>query len=201
MLRGNLSLSNSAEQCVFQTALCMNASQLRPSARMRVDIQCRSEGMRLTKALENSFKYSFVRRIELKVGQKLFRRVSIEPSPAASSEVTSGSDWSKVETVLEKLRRDCNTPAELLYRLIDGMVEEMKAGLAKEGGSKDFKMILTYVDKLPFGKENGHFYALDLGGTNFRVLRVSFGVEASPAEFQEVSIPQELMLGQHEQES
>jgi hexokinase len=47
-------------------------------------------------------------------------------------------------------------------------------GLASEGGSK-LKMLLSYVDNLPTGDKKGLFYALDLGGTNFRVLRVQLG--------------------------
>lgn len=46
--------------------------------------------------------------------------------------------------------------------------------------------------------EKGLFYALDLGGTNFRVLRVQLGGKEErvvATEFEQVSIPQELMFG------
>lgn len=49
--------------------------------------------------------------------------------------------------------------------------------------------------------ERGVFYALDLGGTNFRVLRVKLAGKAKRVEKQEsieVSIPQEAMLGTSE---
>lgn len=49
--------------------------------------------------------------------------------------------------------------------------------------------------------ENGLFYALDLGGTNFRVLRVQLGGKEErviATEFDQVSIPQELMFGTSE---
>jgi len=49
--------------------------------------------------------------------------------------------------------------------------------------------------------EKGLFYALDLGGTNFRVLRVKLGGKGSGVvqqEFKEVSIPPELMVGSSE---
>lgn len=45
------------------------------------------------------------------------------------------------------------------------------------------------------------FYALDLGGTNFRVLRVQLGGKQErviDTEFDQVSIPQELMFGTSE---
>lgn len=132
--------------------------------------------------------------------------VRVEPIHAAAmildTELKGRSEWNKVDLILEELKKACDTPAQLLRQLTDAMVAEMHAGLAEEGGSKDFKMILTYVDKLPSGNENGHFYALDLGGTNFRVLRVYFGGKGSPLakeDYQEVTIPQELMLGTHEE--
>lgn len=46
--------------------------------------------------------------------------------------------------------------------------------------------------------EKGLFYALDLGGTNFRVLRVQLGGKderVGKQEFAEVSIPPHLMTG------
>lgn len=49
--------------------------------------------------------------------------------------------------------------------------------------------------------EEGLFYALDLGGTNFRVLRVQLGGKegrVKDTEFDQVSIPQELMFGTSE---
>lgn len=63
-------------------------------------------------------------------------------------------------------------------------------------------MILSYVDTLPTGNEKGLYYALDLGGTNFRVLRVQLGGKDErviATEFDQVSIPQELMLGKSEE--
>lgn len=49
--------------------------------------------------------------------------------------------------------------------------------------------------------EKGVFYALDLGGTNFRVLRVQLGGKeerVARKEFVEVSIPPHLMTGSSE---
>lgn len=46
--------------------------------------------------------------------------------------------------------------------------------------------------------EKGLYYALDLGGTNFRVLRVHLGGKEKgiiKREFEEVSIPPHLMTG------
>jgi hexokinase len=79
------------------------------------------------------------------------------------------------------------------------MAVEMHAGLASEGGSK-LKMLLTFVDSLPTGDEKGTYYALDLGGTNFRVLRVQLeGGRIMNPNITEASIPPDLMSGTTEE--
>nr|GMD17717.1 hexokinase-3-like [Ipomoea batatas] len=103
--------------------------------------------------------------------------------------------WRKVLRVLEELEEACATPVGRLRQVVDAMAVEMHAGLASEGGSK-LKMLLTYVDKLPNGSEKGTFYALDLGGTNFRVLRVQLGGQRSATirhDVQQQPIPQHLL--------
>ncbi|KAK2660716.1 hypothetical protein Ddye_007249 [Dipteronia dyeriana] len=103
--------------------------------------------------------------------------------------------------ILTKLQQECATPLPVLRQVADGMAADMRAGLAVDGGG-DLKMILSYVDSLPTGNERGLFYALDLGGTNFRVLRVQLGGKeelVQATEFEQVSIPQELMFGTSEQ--
>jgi len=50
--------------------------------------------------------------------------------------------------------------------------------------------------------EKGLFYAVDLGGTNFRVLRVQLGGldgRVIKQEYEEVAIPADLMLGTSDQ--
>ncbi|KAL4560009.1 hypothetical protein LXL04_032157 [Taraxacum kok-saghyz] len=98
--------------------------------------------------------------------------------------------------ILKELEEKCATPTAKLRQISDAMSVEMHAGLASEGGSK-LKMLISYVDNLPTGEEQGVFYALDLGGTNFRVLRVQLtGKSAIECqEFAEVSIPPQLMVG------
>ena len=58
--------------------------------------------------------------------------------------------------------------------------------------------MVTHLCILFFRDETGVFYALDLGGTNFRVLRVQLGGRDGRVvkqEFDEVSIPPHLMTG------
>ncbi|KAJ4767957.1 Hexokinase [Rhynchospora pubera] len=103
----------------------------------------------------------------------------------------------RAEEMVEELERTCASPLERLRQLADAMEVEMHAGLASEGGSR-LKMLLSYVDSLPTGDEEGLFYALDLGGTNFRVLRVQLGGKEKhilKQESKEVSIPPHIMTG------
>ncbi|PKI76222.1 hypothetical protein CRG98_003333 [Punica granatum] len=105
--------------------------------------------------------------------------------------------WAKAMAIVKELEDKCGTPITRLRSVADSMTVEMHAGLASEGGSK-LKMIISFVDNLPTGDEQGLFYALDLGGTNFRVLRVHLGGKGKGVvkqEFEEVSIPPHLMTG------
>ncbi|KAI3917669.1 hypothetical protein MKW98_021431 [Papaver atlanticum] len=107
----------------------------------------------------------------------------------------SSERWSKATSILKEFEEQCATPIGKLRHVADAMTVEMHAGLASEGGSK-LKMLNSHVDHLPTGIEHGLFYALDLGGTNFRVLRVQLGGRDGRVvkqEFTEVSIPPELM--------
>ncbi|CAN4086881.1 unnamed protein product [Withania somnifera] len=107
------------------------------------------------------------------------------------------SKWARAMSILREFEEKCGTPDAKLKQVADAMTVEMHAGLASEGGSK-LKMLITYVDNLPTGDEDGVFYALDLGGTNFRVLRVQLGGKDCGiihSEFAEASIPPSLMVG------
>ncbi|XP_068645479.1 hexokinase-2, chloroplastic [Aristolochia californica] len=103
--------------------------------------------------------------------------------------------------MLTHLQKKCATPIPVLRLVADAMASDMRSGLAADGG-RDLKMILSYVDNLPTGHKKGLFYALDLGGTNFRVLRVQLGGinnRVVDTEFEQVIIPEDLMFGTSEQ--
>ncbi|KAL8102483.1 hexokinase-2-like [Apium graveolens] len=109
----------------------------------------------------------------------------------------SSGKYAKTAAILDELAKNMETTASKLRQVADAMSVEMHAGLASEGGSK-LKMLISFVDNLPTGDEKGLFYALDLGGTNFRVLRVQLGGKEKRVvkqEFDEVSIPPNLMVG------
>ena len=59
--------------------------------------------------------------------------------------------------------------AEVAVRL----TRDFEKGLSREGDDVKVKMLVTYVHSLPDGSEEGDFLALDLGGSNFRVLLIS----------------------------
>jgi hexokinase len=72
--------------------------------------------------------------------------------------------------------------------------QEMRYGLAGEESS--LKMLPSFVGR-PQGTEKGQFLALDLGGTNFRILAVALDGKgnAAIAAVSKFVIPQELMHG------
>ncbi|KAG8439389.1 hypothetical protein GDO86_005559 [Hymenochirus boettgeri] len=79
------------------------------------------------------------------------------------------------------------------------MRKEMNIGLCKETHSTaSVKMLPTYVRATPDGTERGDFIALDLGGTNFRVLYVhvgrkdNVGVQIKSKSF---SLPKDIIQG------
>uniref|UniRef100_A0A8C5C6T4 hexokinase n=1 Tax=Gadus morhua TaxID=8049 RepID=A0A8C5C6T4_GADMO len=103
------------------------------------------------------------------------------------------------QRILEPLRLGREQLLEVKRRL----EEAMEQGLAKETHQQaSLKMLPTYVRATPDGTEHGDFLALDLGGTNFRVLlvRVRSGKKRSVEMHNKIySIPQETMQGTGEE--
>ncbi|CAA6657793.1 unnamed protein product [Spirodela intermedia] len=105
----------------------------------------------------------------------------------------SSGRWARAVAILKELEEKCAAPVGKLRQVADAMTVEMHAGLASEGGSK-LKMIISYVDNLP----TGSILCIGPWGTNFRVLRVQLGGREGRVlkqEFEEVSIPPHLMVG------
>ncbi|PWZ08269.1 Hexokinase-5 [Zea mays] len=103
----------------------------------------------------------------------------------------------RAAAVIEEVESSLATPTALLRSIADAMVAEMERGLRGDIHAQ-LKMLISYVDSLPTGDEHGLFYALDLGGTNFRVLRVQLGGKEKRVvkqQYEEVSIPPHLMVG------
>ncbi|KAF6280783.1 hexokinase 3 [Rhinolophus ferrumequinum] len=77
------------------------------------------------------------------------------------------------------------------------MREAMVKGLRGEASS--LRMLPTYVRATPDGSERGDFLALDLGGTNFRVLLVRVATGSVQITSQVYSIPQCVAQGSGQQ--
>lgn len=84
-----------------------------------------------------------------------------------------------------------------LRRVMAMMLNEMESGLTDDGSAKSsMKMLPSYVTALPNGTEKGNFLALDLGGTNFRVLLIRLlGNHKSDMKSKIYAIPSQIMTG------
>ena len=76
------------------------------------------------------------------------------------------------------------------------MLQEMNKGLNPQTHKlADIKMFPTYVRNLPDGTERGDILALDLGGTNFRVLLINLDSGEIRVKSKVFLIPQSIMIG------
>ncbi|MCJ8730353.1 hypothetical protein PDJAM_G00183490 [Pangasius djambal] len=129
------------------------------------------------------------------------------------SESGSGKGAAMVTAVAQRLasqRKEIdNTLAEFtlsptqLQQVKDKMRVELERGLRKDShGSASVKMLPSYVYRTPDGTETGKFLALDLGGTNFRVLvvKIRSGIRKSVRMYNKIyAIPLEIMQGTGEE--
>ncbi|KAL4640874.1 putative hexokinase HKDC1 isoform X1 [Arapaima gigas] len=92
---------------------------------------------------------------------------------------------------------------EQLYQVRDRMRRELENGLRLETHTTaSVKMLPTYVYNTPSGREHGNYLALDLGGTNFRVLvvKIRSGRRRSVRMYNKIyAIPLEIMQGTGEE--
>ncbi|KAL0110807.1 hypothetical protein PUN28_014037 [Cardiocondyla obscurior] len=83
-----------------------------------------------------------------------------------------------------------------LRLLMERLTNEINRGLSRETHDEAIiKCFTTYVQDLPNGTEKGNFLALDLGGTNFRVLLITLDGQNFDMKSKIYAIPQSLMLG------
>lgn len=101
----------------------------------------------------------------------------------------------KMEEMVREIEKEFWVSAELLKKLSDDMEVTMRRGL-KDEDSSSIKMLVTFVESLPHGHEEGSFYALDLGGTNFRVMQVKLqGVGTIDLKAKSYMVPYKLKVG------
>jgi len=81
-----------------------------------------------------------------------------------------------VKEILSALKYGPDRTKSVMYRAYD----EFRKGLNKDlNDAACVKMLPTYVVDFPDGTESGTFLALDLGGTNFRVLLITISANGS----------------------
>jgi len=86
--------------------------------------------------------------------------------------------------------------SETYERIAEVLDEAMTKGLnPKTQSESSLRMIPTFVRALPDGTEKGRYLALDLGGTNFRVLMVSLEGDEPYMQSQIFPVSQALMEG------
>jgi len=84
-----------------------------------------------------------------------------------------------------------------LSALMADMDRDVRKGLGKDTNAcATIKCYVTYVQDMPNGKERGQFLALDLGGTNFRVLVIRLAEnDQSSMESQIFKVPAQIQTG------
>uniref|UniRef100_A0A7N5JL59 Phosphotransferase n=1 Tax=Ailuropoda melanoleuca TaxID=9646 RepID=A0A7N5JL59_AILME len=103
----------------------------------------------------------------------------------------------------QQILRPLRLSQQQLLEVKRRMQREMEGGLAQETHAKaTVKMLPTYVCATPDGTEKGDFLALDLGGTNFRVLlvRIRNGMRRSVEMHNKIyTISEDIMQGTGEE--
>ncbi|TMW53099.1 hypothetical protein DOY81_001827 [Sarcophaga bullata] len=113
-----------------------------------------------------------------------------EPEPQLTPEEVNRN---KVHEICAPFILDNDT----LRKIKDLFLQEIKMGLCKSTNPRAVvKCWITYVQSLPTGCETGKFLALDLGGTNFRVLLIQLeGANKFEQESQIFEIPDHILVG------
>lgn len=88
----------------------------------------------------------------------------------------------------DNLKKDFSFSSVEIRELIESFRVEMRKGL--KGETSSLKMIPAYVDKAT-GKEKGRFIALDLGGTNLRLLELELKPKGKVVQLAEKKYPVE----------
>ncbi|XP_015840633.1 hexokinase type 2 isoform X2 [Tribolium castaneum] len=105
--------------------------------------------------------------------------------------------------VLAQLKERCKDlilDLDTLREISRRFLHDVDKGLRKDTHATSIvKCFVTYVQDLPNGTENGKFLALDLGGTNFRVLLIELSKDHFEMRSKIYAIPQHIMLGSGEQ--
>ncbi|XP_008253672.1 hexokinase-3 isoform X1 [Oryctolagus cuniculus] len=100
-----------------------------------------------------------------------------------------------------RLLEETLMPFRLNCEQLAGVQAQMREAMAKglRGEASSLRMLPTYVRATPDGSERGDFLALDLGGTNFRVLLVRVTEGGVQITNQVYSVPEHVAQGSGQQ--
>ncbi|XP_059057217.1 hexokinase type 2 [Achroia grisella] len=100
---------------------------------------------------------------------------------------------------LPRIREECRVfhmSDTQIFEVMSKLNNDLVRGLGRNTHSTaSVKCWLTYIQDLPNGRERGKFLALDLGGTNFRVLIINLGENHFDMQSKIYAIPQHIMTG------
>lgn len=107
--------------------------------------------------------------------------------------MVTNSKWSaQVQSITGPLKVN----DDQIRRVMSLLLDNMKRGLGKDTNeAATIKMLPTYVRATPKGTEEGKFLALDLGGTNFRVLLIDLKGRHVKMSSKIFNVPHEVQTG------
>ena len=121
--------------------------------------------------------------------QNLFNDIEFEPNLSKSKRPRE-----EIEEI-EKILNEFKLSDETLRQIMEILDNEMEKGLNRSTNSEaDLKMLPTYVCQLPTGRETNDILALDLGGSNFRVLLIRLRENEEPKILNKVFIVSESIM-------
>ena len=93
------------------------------------------------------------------------------PRPNTSSKIKIPTTPFIISSHFSQIEAALTISTSKLAEISSDFIAELDKGLAKDGC--DIKAIPSYVTKRPTGNERGIYFALDFGGSNFRVCKVT----------------------------
>lgn len=96
---------------------------------------------------------------------------------------------------IERRLQEFKLSEDTLLQIMEILDNELQKGLSwNTNAEADLKMLPTYVTQLPTGNENNDILALDLGGSNFRVLLIRLRKNEEPKILNKVFIVSESIM-------
>jgi len=92
----------------------------------------------------------------------------VDSNPEQWQQLTKGDS---LDGIYEEIKQQFQKSKDDLDLIVKNMLAEMREGLEPVSESS-LKMIPSFVTKLPTGKEKGTAFAIDMGGSNLRIIKV-----------------------------